>query len=143
MSLTVTDHGVCVGNRALEGRDEPYPAHRIVLAGLEPIVTRVVLSRTDLVDGIKAAGRAEVVMTMDAAGVELVDGSRDRARKIDAVVSGQTMTVRLGSALTLRALATTFGAEIEWALTAANRPIRITSPYQRGFLALVMPLGEA
>ncbi len=143
VSLTVSDRGVCVGNRAFEVRDEPYPAHRIVLAGLEPMVTRVVLSRTDLVDGIKAAARAEVVVTLDPAGVELEEGSGDRARKIDAVVSGPAMTVRLGSALTLRALATTLGPEIEWELTAADRPIRITSPYQRGFLALVMPLGQA
>jgi DNA polymerase III sliding clamp (beta) subunit (PCNA family) len=53
------------------------------------------------------------------------------------------MTVRLGTALMQRALASTLGPEIELRLSAPDRPMQVRSPYQRGFLTLVMPLGDA
>jgi DNA polymerase III subunit beta len=140
--LTITDHRLKVGDHEFDGRTEPYPAHRIVLAGLEPAVTRALLPRNDLVAGIKAAGRAEVTLTL-AAGATQIHDTSDRDRQLDAVVSGPNTTVRLGSALMLRVLATTLGPEIQWELSTADRAIRVTSPYQRGFLALVMPLGSA
>jgi DNA-binding transcriptional MerR regulator len=141
--LTITDARLTVGSRSFDGRTEPYPAHRIVLEGLEPTVTRAVLSRTELVDGIEAVGRAEVMVTLAATGVQVEETGGARTCTIDSVVSGPSMTVRLGSALTLRALATSLGPRVRWELSTAHRPIRMTSPYQRGFIALVMPLGQA
>jgi DNA polymerase III subunit beta len=140
--LTVTDHRLEAGDQEFDGRTQPYPAHRIVLAGLEPAVTRALLSRAEIVAGITAAGRAEVTVTLAADGSQIHEAG-DRGRRLDAVVSGPSTTVRLGSALMLRVLATTLGPEIQWDLSTADRAIRVTSPYQRGFLALVMPLGSA
>lgn len=143
VALTITDPGVRVGSRVFDSRAEPYPAHRIVLGGLDATVVRAVISRAELVDAITAAGRAELTVTLGAAGLRLEEGTPERSRSVGATVSGPSMSVRLGSALMLRALATTLGSEIEWELSAPNRPIRVTSPYQRGFVALVMPLGPA
>ncbi len=142
VTLTIAGHRVTVGGRVFVGRTEPYPAHRIVLAGLEPIVTRAVLSRTELVDAVETAGRAEVTVTLTSPGAHLDDGSGVRGQDIQAAVSGANLTLRLGSALILRALAATLGPEVEWEASAPDRPLRVTSPYQRGFLALVMPLRE-
>lgn len=140
--LALSGQRVSVGDLEVKGRAEPYPAHRIVVAGLDPAVTRVLLSRAELADAIEAAARAEVRVSFTASGVRVGNGTPDRSRTVDAVVTGPGMTVGLGSALVLRALSVTLGPEVELELSAPDRPIRVTSPYQRGYLALVMPLGS-
>ncbi len=141
VTLTIAEDRLTVGSEVFASRPVSYPAHRLVMAGLEPVVTRAVLSRIELVDAIEAARRAEVTIALTSAGARL--GDDPHGRNIPATVSGSSMRLRLGSALTLRALAATLGPEIELEVSAPDRPVRVTSPYQRGFVALVMPLGEA
>ncbi|NUS52988.1 MAG: MerR family transcriptional regulator, partial [Nocardioidaceae bacterium] len=100
--LTVTDERVTLGGRSYDGRSTPYPAHRMLLAGLEPPATRAVLARDGLVAAVEAAGRAEVMVALDAGGAHLVDDGGARDCSVDATVSGPEVTVRLGSALLLR-----------------------------------------
>ncbi|MEU4450074.1 MerR family transcriptional regulator [Nocardioides sp. NPDC023903] len=121
------------------GRDTTYPAHRLVLAGLEPAVTRAVLSKADLLAGLDAAAYAEV---------DLFLGDQARLRSphtaeqsdVRGVVTGPSTRLRLGTALFGRALAACLGDEVQLAVTAPDRPVVVTSPYQPGFTALVMPV---
>lgn len=136
--LRIADGTLTLAGQEL-GRDTTYPAHRLVLGGLEPAVTRAVLSKSDLLAGLDAAAYAEV---------DLFLGDQTRLRSphtaeqsdVRGVVTGPPSRLRLGTALFGRALATCLGEEIELLVTAPDRPVVVTSPYQPGFTALVMPV---
>ncbi|MEI7059212.1 MerR family transcriptional regulator [Nocardioides sp. CCNWLW239] len=136
--LRIADGTLTLAGRSL-GRDATYPAHRLVLAGLDPAPTRAVLARADLLAGLDAAAYAEV---------DLFLGDHARLRSpqtaeqsdVRGVVTGPPTRLRLGTALLGRALATCLGEEVQLAVTAPDRPVVLTSPYQPGFTALVMPV---
>lgn len=121
------------------GRDITYPAHRLVLAGLEPAVTHAVLAKADLVSGLDAAGYAEVDLFL-AEKTRLRSPHTAEQSSVRGVVTGPTVQLRLGTALFGRALAACLGDEVQLAVTAPERPVVVTSPYQPGFTALVMPV---
>lgn len=60
--LRIADGTLTLAGQKL-GRDTTYPAHRLVLAGLEPAVTRAVLSKADLLAGLDAAGVGTTMLT--------------------------------------------------------------------------------
>lgn len=136
--LRIADGTLTLAGQEL-GRDTTYPAHRLVLAGLEPPVTQAVLAKADLLAGLDAAAYAEV---------DLFLGDQTRLRSphtaeqsdVRGVVTGPPSRLRLGTALFGRALAACLGKEIQLAVTAPDRPVVVTSPYQPGFIALVMPV---
>lgn len=136
--LSIADGTLTLAGQEL-GRDTTYPAHRLVLAGLEPAVTRAVLTKADLLAGLDSAAYAEV---------DLFLGDQTRLRSphtaeqsdVRGVVTGPPSRLRLGTALFGRALAACLGDEIQLAVTAPDRPVVVTSPYQPGFTALVMPV---
>jgi hypothetical protein len=50
--------------------------------------------------------------------------------------------LRLGSALARRALECAFGPEVVVRLASETSAVRVTSPYQPGLLALLMPISR-
>ncbi|OIJ27154.1 MerR family transcriptional regulator [Nocardioides luteus] len=138
--LRISDGTLTLAGQSL-GRDATYPAHRLVLAGLEPAGTHAVLAKADLLAGLDAAGYAEV---------DLFLGDQARLRSphtaeqsdVRGVVTGPPVRLRLGTALFGRALAACLGEEVQLGVTAPDRPVVITSPYQPGFTALVMPVRQ-
>ncbi len=136
--LRIADGTLTLAGQEL-GRDTTYPAHRLVLAGLEPAVTRAVLSKADLLAGLDAAAYAEVDLFL---GEQAWLRSPHTAEQSDVrgVVTGPSSRLRLGTALFGRALAACLGDEVQLAVTAPDRPVVVTSPYQPGFTALVMPV---
>lgn len=136
--LCISDHTLTLAGQDL-GRDTTYPAHRLVLAGLLSPSTQAVLTKTDLLAGLDAAAYSEV---------DLFVGDQTRLRSpstaeqsdVRGVVTGPPIRLRLGTALFGRALAACLGEEVQLALTAPDRPVVVTSPYQPGFTALVMPV---
>lgn len=136
--LKIADSTLRLAGQEL-GRDTTYPAHRLVMAGLEPAQTHAVLAKADLVAGLAAAAYAEV---------DLFLGSRARLRSpqsaeqsdVRGVVTGPPVRLRLGTALFGRALAACLGDEVQLEVTAPDRPVVLSSPYQPGFTALVMPV---
>jgi DNA polymerase-3 subunit beta len=137
--LELVDDRLTVGGEPpVAGRATPYPAHRLLLDGLEPAGTRVVVPARDLGDAIAHTGRSEVTLAITAGGVAV--GADDAAtRDVAATVRGPAVTVRMGSALLRRSLGACLGAEVLLELAAPDRAVRLSSPYQPGFLALVMP----
>ena len=136
--LRIADGTLTLAGQEL-GRDTTYPAHRLVLAGLEPASTGAVLTKADLLAGLDEAAYAEV---------DLFLGDQTRLRSphtaehsdVRGVVTGPPSRLRLGTALFGRALAACLGDEVQLAVTAPDRPVVVTSPYQPGFTALVMPV---
>jgi DNA-binding transcriptional MerR regulator len=141
VAVEIGDNVVKAAGHEFHGRDTAYPAHRLVVAGLEPVLVRAVLRRDDLTDALELVGRSEVTLVLGGAGALVTDEESGFAHKADGVVTGPGMTLRLGTALMQRALASALGPEIELGLSAPDRAVQVRSPYQRGFLTLVMPLG--
>lgn len=125
-----------VGGQVLGVRDVAYPAHRMLLAGLAPATTRVVVPRAELVATVEAVGHAEFDLDVTPDGIRV--GERDLPGTVD--VPG--MSLRLGSALTRRALESSLGPDVVLYMASDSRPVRITSPSQPGFLALLMPVAR-
>lgn len=125
-----------VSGQVLPVRDVAYPAHRMLLAGMPPATTRVVVPRVELVAAVEAVGHAEFDLDVTA------DGVRIGERELRGTVDNPGASLRLGSALTRRSLECTVGPEVVLQLVSESRPVRITSPYQPGFLALLMPVAR-
>jgi DNA polymerase III subunit beta len=134
--LTLDTEHLDVAAQRFSARDVAYPAHRMLLAGLAPATTRLVASRTDLLDAIDAVGRAELDLDVTADGIRIGD------RLVAAVVDAPGASLRLGAALARRAVACAPGPDIVLRLSSEARPVRVTSPYQPGFLALLMPVAR-
>jgi DNA-binding transcriptional MerR regulator len=132
-----------VAGQELAGRATSYPAHRLVLAALEPPALRAILYVDELVEAVRTVGRSDVTCCFSEAGVSVLAPGSEVAATVAAVVTGPGMTTRLGAALVQRVLGQVVGPQVELRLSAPTRPIRVASPHQRGFLALLMPLGEA
>ncbi|CAI9406433.1 MerR family transcriptional regulator [Nocardioides sp. T2.26MG-1] len=120
------------------GRDTPYPAHRLLVAGLPPARATVVVHRDDLLEAITRVGRAEVTLVLSADGLG-VGGDGPPTVAVGGAVRGDEQTVRMGSALLKRALGACLGAHAQLAVAGEHEAVRLSSPYQPGFVALVMP----
>ncbi|MFT4084475.1 MAG: MerR family transcriptional regulator [Nocardioides sp.] len=136
VTLELASTRIRVEEEELLARETAYPAHRMLLAGLPPATTRVVAPRAELVAAIEAVRHAEFDLAVLPGGVRVGD------REIPAPTEGPGMSLRLGAALTIRAVECALGPEIVLRLTSGTRPVRVTSPYQSGFLALVMPIAR-
>jgi DNA polymerase III subunit beta len=135
-SLDLGGDHIEVSGQVLPVRDVAYPAHRMLLAGLPPATTRVVVPRVELVAAVEAVGHAEFALEVTA------DGVRIGERELQGTVDNSGASLRLGSALTRRSLECALGPEVVLQLASESRPVRITSPYQPGFLALLMPVAR-
>lgn len=117
-------------------REVAYPAHRMLLEGLPPVTTRLLLPRAELAAAIAASGRPEVDLVVTPDGV-LVDG-----REVRGTVDVPGATLRLGAALARRALDAVLGPQVLLRLASDAQAVRLSSPYQPGFVALVMPVAR-
>jgi DNA polymerase-3 subunit beta len=126
-----------VGRERFAVRDVAYPGHRILVAGLPPATTRVLVSRTDLLAAVETTGTAEVDLRVLPNGVVVGE------RIVPAVVDEAGLALRLGSSLLQRSLNSTLGSEVVLRFASDLQAVRIGSPHQPGFLALVMPVARA
>jgi DNA-binding transcriptional MerR regulator len=129
-----------VDGTELGTREVAYPAHRMVLDGLDEPRTHAVLDRQELAAAAEEAGRSEVRLCLDGrASVRAGEG----AAAVAGAVRGEPVEVRLRQALLLRALGSALGPEVAIEVAGVHRPVRVWSPYQQGFLAVLMPIGPA
>lgn len=134
--LEFDETGITVGDQKSKLLDVAYPAHRMVLAGLPPATTRVVVSRQGMIEAIEAIGHAEFDLVVDADVVHVGD------HQLEAVCEAPPTTLRLGSALVRRALACALGEHVVLRISSETRPVQVTTPAQPGFLALIMPIAR-
>ena len=140
--VDLSDEQVQLADQSFAGRSEPYPAHRMLLAGLDEPVTRAVLPRADVEAAIAAAGHADLTVSLTKEGVSIGPVPAGGAGQIRGAVVGPPMTLRLGSALLQRAVAATVGPHVVWAFVGSGRPVRLSSGSQPGFVALLMPMAD-
>lgn len=128
-----------------------YPAHRIVLGGLPRASTRVVVPTAELIAAVAVVRHAHVDLEITedrilvAAPAARPDARPDAvpAEAVAAAVTGAPVGLRMNAVLLGRALDAAVGDTAIIELAAPNRPVRIRSPYQPGFRAVVMPISRA
>ena len=138
VELRLDANSVTVDGSRFAGRDVPFPDHRAVVAGIEPAAARAIVDRSSLLDSIRAAAHSEVDLHLDDATLQV--GSGATRVPVVARVTGEAITVRLGSALLQRALGAAVGDTAVVEVSDPHRPVVVRSPHQRGFVALVMPI---
>jgi DNA polymerase-3 subunit beta len=117
----------------VETSDRPFPAHRLVLEGVPDPTTRLLVERDAIERALTEAARS--VVTLALADERLhVEG-----RAVDALVRGKPGTIAMRTALLLRALAACVGGRVLLEVAGAADAVRVSSPDQPGFVALVMP----
>ena len=137
VSIEIDEDRVRVGDDTVEARDIAYPAHRMLIAGLPAPTVRMVLPKAELLAAVESFGHAEFDLDVTEGGV--VVGRHEVA----GVVSGPGLSLRLGAALTRRALGCALGPSVVLHASAESRPVQVTSPHQAGFLALLMPVARS
>lgn len=145
VSIELADTTLTVGDTRVAGLHTPYPAHRIVLAGVGDATTRAVLSRSELVESLEQTGRSTVRLELDQHGARVGPAGETGgqvAADVGGTVTGEPVTVRIRSAIVLRLLAAALGPRVEIELAGPDRPLRVRSPYQPGFLGLAMAQGD-
>jgi len=83
-----------------------------------------------------------VTVTVGGHRCRVSQRAQDPAVEVPATVSGPSVVMHLSSTLVLRSMDSTLGPEVVWEMTSPIGPLRISSPYQPGFLALLMPRRE-
>lgn len=142
VDLEVTENRLTAVGGCWAGDDRAYPAHRLFLAGIEAAVTRCVLPRKDLISAVESAQRFAVTVTVDGNRCRVSQRAQDPAVDVVATVSGPSVVMHLSSTLVLRAMDSTLGPEVVWEMASPIGPLRISSPYQPGFVALLMSRRE-
>ncbi len=142
VDLDITGNRLIAAGGCWAGDDRAYPAHRLFLAGLEAAVTRCVLPRADLMAAVESVQRFAVTVAVDGTRCRVSRRAQDPAVEVAATVSGPPVVMHVSSTLVQRAMNSTLGPEVVWEMASPIGPLRISSPYQPGYLALLMPRRE-
>lgn len=142
VDLDITENRLIAAGGCWAGDDRAYPAHRLFLAGLEAAVTRCVLPRADLMAAVESVQRFAVTVAVDGTRCRVSRRAQDPAVEVAATVSGPPVVMHVSSTLVQRAMNSTLGPEVVWEMASPIGPLRISSPYQPGYLALLMPRRE-
>lgn len=118
-----------------------YPAYRLILDELPPVVARTIVSRTELLAALSTARREPAddprgTVTLALGGSRVVVGDQDG---LDAICSGEAVRVGFGAALLAAALDASVGPDVLLEIAAPDRPVVVRSADQGTFTTLVMP----
>lgn len=136
--LTIEGPGSPEAGTMIETRAVAYPAHRLILEGLDEPTTRVSVGRDELRDALWSASRVVAEVEADPTGRTLVVTTGDRV-SLPAGVRGEPVRLSLSVPLWLRAVEACLGPELTLDLRDPRRPVTVRSAYQPSFAALVMP----
>lgn len=119
--------------------EDRFPAFRMLLTAAPATAGRATIDRRSMLDAITGWDDAAVLrvginrVTVQPRGD--VEGVR-----LAATTTGEPIQIGFSPTLLSTALTATVGTEATLAFDAADRAVRITSPDQRNFTALVMPV---
>ncbi|MGS2804765.1 DNA polymerase III subunit beta family protein [Nocardia sp. MW-W600-9] len=121
---------------------EQFPDYRAMLAALPAVTTRVVLSRTAVLDALEQSGSPTITLHIDPAG-EVRTAIDDNPRPLPATVTGPGMTIHFAVTTLYPAVAAAIGPDVMLDLTAPDLPARIRSADDGDQLTLAMPCRPA
>lgn len=127
----------------VETRPVAYPAHRLIIDGLDEPTTRVTVDRGALLDALAHASRVVVEVEVDPDGQMLRLTTAGDQVTLPAGVRGRAVRLLLSAPLWARAVESCLGSEVTLDLRAPRRPVTVRSAYQPSFTTLVMPTAGA
>ncbi len=119
--------------------EDRFPAFRMLLAAAPTACGRATLDRGHLLDALEREGQP-IVIRIGADRVTVRVAGDVEGVRLDATTTGASIELGFSPTLLRTALTTAIGAEVVLAYDAPDRAVRITSPDQRNFTALVMPV---
>jgi DNA-binding transcriptional MerR regulator len=138
--LSLEEPGAADVGAEFATRAVAYPAHRLILDGLEEPTTRVAVARDDLLAALGRASRVVVEIEVDPDRQSLGLSTPETVR-LPAGVRGPYARLLLSGPLWSRAVESCLGSEVTLELRQPRRPVTVRSAYQPSFAALVMPTG--
>lgn len=124
---------------AIETRAVAYPAHRLIIDGLDEPRSRVMAPRDELLAALTRASRVVVEVAADPSGATLSLGTPLETVRLAAGVRGEAVRLLLSAPLWARAVESCLGQEVTLDIRGPRRPVTVRSAYQPSFAALVMP----
>lgn len=119
--------------------EDRFPAFRMLLAAAPTSYGRASVDRQQLLAALAGEEKATVIRVSDDRLTVRAPGAVEIVR-LGATTTGNPIEIGFSPALLRTALAATVGDEVILAYDAPDRAARITSPDQRSFTALVMPV---
>lgn len=123
--------------RYLPALDEQFPDYRAVLNGLAPVRTRVLVSRTALLDLLESTPDAPLGIDIDATGLT---PRRPAATPIPATVTGPPLRPAFDPAVLRPAVDSALGPDLMLDLTGPDQPVVVRSATDGDLTVLVMPM---
>ncbi|MFT7838426.1 MerR family transcriptional regulator [Saccharothrix sp. BKS2] len=114
---------------------EPFPDHRLVLAALPPVLTRVLVSRNALVRSLE--GQHDHRVRLDVAGAAVTVSSGEA---LPATVTGPPIGIDFALSTLHPAISTAVGPEVMLDLAGPDQPVVVRSADDGDLTTLVMPL---
>lgn len=137
--LSLEDPGGPDDGAEVDTRAVAYPAHRLVIEGLEEPTTRVAVARDDLLTALGLARRVVVDVDVDPVRQTVTLSTPQETVRLAAGVRGDPVRLLLSGPLWSRSVESCLGPEVTLDLRRPRRPVTVRSAYQPSFAALVMP----
>lgn len=126
------------GERTQAPTDDRFPAYRILLEAATTTRGRVTVARQPLLDALAGDDGVAVVRVGDDRMTVRPHGSAEGVR-LDATSAGEPIELGFARALLHRVVSAMVGTDATLWYDAPDRAVRLASPDQRRFTALVMP----
>ncbi|WP_280506098.1 MerR family transcriptional regulator [Nocardia farcinica] len=140
IAVTRDDTGVLLGAPGagrLPVLDETFPDYRVVLDGLAPVRTRVLISRTDLLDLLDHTPDTPLGLDITPTGLT---ARRPGAHPIAATVTGPPLRIAFDPAVLRPAVDSALGPDLMLDLATPDRPVVVRSATDGDLTVLVMPV---
>ncbi len=151
VNLTVDASGLTFssGNRDSTGVDAPqrcrilpeeFPDYRGMLAGLPPVVTRIVVSRHALIEALEDTQHEFLALSIEEGRIAVAALHEPESSIVDATVDGPAVDTAFAMTTLYPALASAVGAEVMIDISAPHMPAVIRSADNGDLTTLAMPI---
>ncbi|MGM1058309.1 MerR family transcriptional regulator [Saccharothrix sp. Mg75] len=123
--------------RALPG---PFPDHRLLLASLPEVRTRVLVPRNALLRDLEAQRDHRVRLDVRGSGVVVSSAGTPPAPPVAAVVTGPAIAIGFATTTLHPAISTAVGPDVMLDLAGPHDPVVVRSADDGDLTTLVMPL---
>ncbi|MEU9237884.1 MerR family transcriptional regulator [Streptomyces subrutilus] len=123
---------------------EPFPDHRLMLASLGEVTTRVTVAKEPLLRVLEEQAGERVSLRVAEGGVDVVSGDdEDRRIRLPATASGRSLRVWFELTTLYPAVSTAIGPDVMLDLRGGDQPVTIRSADRGDLTTLAMPVKPA
>ncbi|MFG2714375.1 MerR family transcriptional regulator [Streptomyces goshikiensis] len=133
--VAVTGHVLWLEDQHCRLLTEGFPDHRLMLASLPEVTTRVTVSKDLLLRALEAHVGERIAMRVDDQGMSVGDGL-----SIPAAVTGRALRISFEPTTLYPAVSTAIGPDVMLDLRGPDRPVTIRSADRGDLTTLAMPV---